>query len=70
MSNQITINPESTWYQHGWNMARLMYYGTEKQKAYGQSQYDCLVPQRSSQCPITAEQCSNFVAGWTKAMMD
>jgi len=70
MTTESTINNQSTWYQHGWAMARHMEYGTEQQKDYATSEYERLSSQKYSECPITSKQCSEFVSGWSSAMMD
>ena len=65
-----TINNQSSWYQHGWSMARHMDYGTQEQKEYATSEYERLSAKQYSECPVTSENCSNFVAGWSAAMMN
>ena len=67
---ETTINTQSTWYNHGCLMARHMEYGTEAQKEYATSQYEAISSQQYSEDPITSQNCSNFVAGWSKTMMD
>ena len=68
MENQNSNN--STWFTHGWNMARSLEYGDVKQQTYANSEFERMAEGRYSHNPIVEENCNQFISGWEKAMMN